>query len=319
MKNLRHRAGQVALLLLLSGWMTGCSTFIEQRQVAARPDYGSGKRFKPVVAVTRFDNKSGFSGQWDLGTGMADVLTTELLESGQYVVLERRELDSVLGEILRQGQEFFRREGRVNQGRLKNVRYLISGAITDFTVTGDSSGWFGYSTTVKAGGGTSRARVSLHLRLTDVESGEVISSVEAAGTASAGWFSAAVSYKNLAFGGDSFFRTPLGKATTRAVGRAVKQLAEAIPREYWYPRVAEAGPDMVVLNGGENVGVRAGDVFVVREQGRDITDPVTGDVIERLPGKVIGRIRVDEVQPLAAHALIIEGSAFRGAYLEASQ
>ncbi|MDD4735498.1 MAG: CsgG/HfaB family protein [Kiritimatiellae bacterium] len=319
MSGRRHRAGQALLLLLWAGWMVGCSSFVEQRQVSPRPDYGSGKRFKPVVAVSAFENKSGFSGQWDLGSGMADILTTELLDSDQYVVLERQQLDSVLGEIIRQGQEFFRREGRVNQGRLKNVRYLISGAITDFTVTGDTSGWFGYSTTVKAGGGTSRARVSLHLRLTDVESGEVISSVEASGTASAGWFSAAVSYKNLSLGGDSFFKTPLGKATTRATHRAVKQLAAAIPKEYWHPRVAEAGPDMAVINGGENVGVRVGDDFVVREQGRDITDPVTGDVIERLPGRVIGKIRVDDVQALSAHAVIIEGTTYRGAHLEASR
>lgn len=318
MNRLRSCAGMLTILLL-AGWMVGCSSFVEQRQLSTRPDYGSGKRFKPVVAVSAFENKSGFSGQWDLGTGMADILTTELIDSDQYIVLERRQLDSVLGEILRQGQEFFRREGRVNQGRLKNVRYLISGSITDFTVTGDSSGWFGYSTTLKAGGGASKSRVSLHLRLTDVESGEVISSVEASATASSGWFAAAVNYKGLAFGGDSFFRTPLGKATTRAIRTAVNQLSAAIPREYWRPRVAEAGPDIAVINGGTNAGVKEGDMFVVREQGRDITDPVTGDVIEQLPGKVIGKIRVDNVQPLSSHAVIIEGTTYRGSYLEALQ
>ncbi len=318
MNRLCSRARMVVILLLMGGVM-GCSSFVEQRQVSTRPNYGSGKRFKPVVAVSSFENSCGFSGQWDLGSGMADMLTTELMESDQYIVLERRQLDSVLGEIVRQGQELFRREGRVNQGRLKNVRYLISGAITDFTVTGDSSGWFGYSTTIRAGAGGSKSRVSLHLRLTDVESGEVISSVEAAATASAGWFSAAVNYKSIALGGDSFFRTPLGKATTRAIRIAVKQLSIAVPKEYWHPRVADAGPDMVVINGGDNAGVEAGDEFVVREQGRDITDPVTGDVIERLPGRVIGKVRVEDVQSLSSHAAIIEGTAFRGSYLEALQ
>jgi curli biogenesis system outer membrane secretion channel CsgG len=302
--------------LLVAG---GCSTFVDHRQAQSRPQYGSGKRFRPVVAIDEFENRSGFRGQWDLGSGMADVLTTELIDSDEFTVLERRQLDSVLGEIVRQGRELFRREGRVSKGRLKNARYLISGAITDFTVTGDSSGWFGYNNTVKARGGGSKARVSLHLRLTDIESGEIMASVAEAGTARSGWFSAAVNYKNVAFGGDTFFQTPLGKATREAIERAVKEISQHIPREYWQPRVAEAGPDTVVLNGGSNVGVRVGDRFVIREKGRDITDPITGDVIEKMPGKVLGRLKVTSVNRMSAYAVIESGTAHRGAFLEATR
>jgi hypothetical protein len=80
--------------------------------------------------------------------------------------------------------------------------------------------------------------------------------------------------------------------------------------------VAEAGPDRVVVNGGENVRVREGDVFLVRESGRQITDPVTGNVIEDVPGNVVGRVEIREVNEMSAHGVLLEGTAARGQHLE---
>lgn len=273
---------------------------------------------KPVVAVTDLENCAGFSGKWALGEGMADLVVTELMASRRVVVLERRRLDDVLGEIVRQGKGLFRPEGRVEAGRLMNARYLITGSITDFTVTGDASGWFAGP----AASGRlrrSRSRVALHLRLTDVETGEILASVQTEGAASSGGFGAAINYSKLAFGGDAFYRTPLGRATQVAVRKAVRQILRALPSAAWQPCVAEAGPDYVIVNGGENVGLQPGVVFVVREPGRAVTDPVTGQVIERLPGRVVGRVRVAQVKATAAHAVLLEGTARRGDVLEPAE
>jgi hypothetical protein len=73
----------------------------------------------------------------------------------------------------------------------------------------------------------------------------------------------------------------------------------------------------VVVNGGKNVRVRLGDLFLVRESPRDITDPATGDVIETVPGRVVGRIEVTKVNPASAYAVIQDGVAKRGDFLEA--
>jgi len=73
---------------------------------------------KPVVAIASFNNKAGFSGQWNLGDGMADMLMTRLLDTGEVTVLERQEIGSVIDEIVLQGQKLFRREGAVQVGRL---------------------------------------------------------------------------------------------------------------------------------------------------------------------------------------------------------
>lgn len=266
---------------------------------------------KPVLAIASFDNNAGFSGQWNLGEGMADMLMTELLESGDVTVLERQEIGSVIDEIVLQGQKLFRREGAVRTGRLKGAQYLVVGSITDFTVTDDASGWFS-SSKLRTWGRGSRSRVSLHMRISDVESGEVLGSVKGEASAYAGWFGADVDYKQFAFGGKAFRTTPLGKATEKALGRAVKKILRILPREGGPLCLAHAGADYVIINAGANAGIEAGDRFIVRKQGREITDPVTGDVLEVLPGKICARIEVYQVNQKTAHARYNKGSAERG-------
>lgn len=277
--------------------------------------YGSSRAIKPVMAVTDFENQSGFSGQWNLGTGMADVLTARLLDSGKVVVLERQHLNDVVGEIVRQGQELFRKEGRVERGRLKNARFLVRGSVTDFGEVSGISGWLGFPWFGVFGAG-SKARVAIVVNVSEVETGEIVFSTKAAKSVSAGRVGASARYKHIAFGGEAFFRTPLGRATDAAITLAVRRILRDLPAQYWQARVAEAGPDEVVINGGRNVRVREGDVFRVREPGRDITDPATGNVIETVPGKAVGRIRVTKVNASSAHAVLLSGSANRGDYLE---
>ena len=305
-----------ALGLALVAGGSGCKSY-------ADAGYHRGGSFtrrtpvvRPVVAVTDFENKASFSGQWNLGQGMAELLTAELLDTRQVEVLERKNLDDVVGEIVRQGQDLFRKEGRVERGRLKNAQYLVRGVVTDFTVTGDSSGWFAVNP-VRFRIFGSKARVAMNVRVSDVASGQVLCSVKTDATASAGGFGGRVDYRQVSFGGDAFFRTPLGKATESAIARAVRRIVAELPPQTWQPRVAEADGRQVIVNGGRNVGLRKGAVFAVRESPRMVTDPVTGNPIETVPGRVTGRIKVQEVLDTAAHADLLEGQARRGDCLEA--
>ena len=215
----------------------------------------------------------------------------------------------------RQGRDLFRREGRSDSGRLKNARYLIRGVVTDFTVTGDSSGWFG-TKPARVAGGRSTAQVTLNVKVSDVESGEVLASTRASGTASSGFFGGQVDYRSVSLGGISFSRTPLGRATETAMARAVARILDALPVQYWQPRVADAADGQVVVNGGANVGLRVGSRFAVREPGRAVTDPLTGDAIETLPGRERGRLRIVEVRAASARAELLQGAAERGDVLE---
>jgi curli biogenesis system outer membrane secretion channel CsgG len=300
----------LAILFLLI--TTGCRT---TGSAGHTSPYRSSREVKPVVAVTDFENLANFPGQWNLGKGMADVLVTQLIDSDRVIVLERKDLKDVLNEIVLQGGDLFRKEGKVDRGRLKNAKYLFRGCITDFTETSESSGWFGISW-LRIFGRGSQARVAINIKVSDVESGEIVASMKAAKSVSAGGIGAEGRYKNMSFGGDAFFRTPLGKATDGAIHSALRRILRELPVTTWQARVAEFTGDTVVVNGGKNVRVRIGDKFFVRESPRDITDPATGNVIETVPGNVVGEIEITKVNPASAYAVIKTGVAKRGDFLE---
>jgi curli biogenesis system outer membrane secretion channel CsgG len=297
------------MALLLAAWLCGCRTY--SPTLPPLPP----NAIKPVVAVTEFENETGFAGQWKLGRGIPDLLVTELMNTRRMIVVDRKNLKDVLGEITRQGHDLFRKEDSVTRGRLKNARYLIRGVITDFTQTGSSSAWFKSS---KAAGEITGARalIMINLTVTDVETGEIICSVPAEGSAKASGKWASFEYSGVTFGGDLFFRTPIGQATQEAIRKAVYRIALDIPYATWKPRIADIAGETVIINGGENVGVEEDDLFDVREEGRTITDPGTGNAIDHIAGKVVARIRIVDVRTTASDGIVLSGRPQRGYFLE---
>lgn len=270
----------------------------------------------PRVAVASFENRSGFEGQWKLGPGMADLLVSELVASENFIVLERSAIDSVLDEIARQRDRFFRQEGRVDEGRLENVRYLVRGVITDFSQTSGGSLWMGFRRLLIGSGGYT-ARVGLTLTLVDIESGRIVDSVQASGRARAGNAYAQASYKDIQFGGRAFFQTPLGKATASAIREGLHGIVKTVPRQYWIPMIADVEGERIVINGGRDRGLQVGRLYQARRAESTVTDPLTGDVIARLPGDIAGMMRIMEVRDSIAIAEWVEGYGFeRGQVLE---
>ncbi len=283
--------------------LTGCA-ILGGRYSRPDPD-----QVLPVVTVSSFNNRSGFSGNWKIGSGMADLLVSELMESRHFVVVERGELGVVVQELDLQQRPEFRPEGRVKTGNLKNAQYIIRGVINDFSQVGGSSIGLAIKKLVFGGKGY-RARVSLTLTVIDVESGQIVDSVQCQGIARAREAYVRGSYKGVAFGGDAFFKTPLGEATAEAIGDGVEELIASIPSMRWKPMIASRIGGKVVINGGADRGLKAGQVFNVHGPGRAVTDPGTGDLLSIIPGAVIGSIKVVSVAEKIAFAEPVKGSGF---------
>ena len=295
------RAGVAMLSLAGLGPLCGCQM---------RGPIGSPEKFvKPVVAVESFENRAPFPLKWNLGDGMAEQLLASLVRSGRVTVVSRSALPAVFQELDMQNDPRFREEGRATPGRLKNAQYLVRGTVIDFShVAGGGLHFFrGLSH-----GSTSAqvAVVTLALSVVDIESREVVTRTFS-GRAWASEVSLQAAYKDTAFGGSAFYKTPLGKATDAAIWDAVHWVVKEIAAERWAPRIARIAEGRVYLNGGKDRLIRAGDEIEVVEPGEAVLDPVTGDELGREPDHIVGYLRVTDVYERYAIAEVVKGMEFR--------
>ncbi len=269
---------------------------------------------KPRVAILEFDNKASLNRQWKLSNGMRDLLVDALVKTNRYTVLTRRDLDVVLSELDIQQDSAFRKEGKLQQGKLKNLEYLIKGAVTDFSHIGGGAlrvigSKFG------VGGSGDVAVVSVTIYVIKVESREIVASKSMEGTASAGSVDFKTTYNNVGFGGKAFFRTPLGKATQEVMEECLVEIGKAIATEAWHPSVVKVDGGRTIISGGTDRHITLGSEWAAYTEGEPLVDPKTGDVLGREPGILSGRIRVIEVKDKYSVAEIQNGNFRKGQVL----
>ncbi len=264
---------------------------------------------KPTIAVMKFENRAPFPLRWNIGDGMRDILVDRLVATGRYHVVERPELDSVLGELRLQHSGITRKQRRAALGRIKNVRYLIKGTVTDFGHVSTSRGFLGLPN-LNVIGGSNRAVMGITLYVVDVESGEIISSESIEKSVRASDTTVKAAYRNVSLGGSTFYRTPLGRATANVIDKAVRRITATIAARPWTPKIALVQDgETVIINGGRDRGVRTGGIYEVFEIGSPIIDPDTGDQLGHQPGKTIGHVRISRVRPRYSRADIVLGQA----------
>lgn len=290
-KLLRAGLWLAPLLALLTLALVGCGS--PSARLAADSKY----YIKPTVAVLDFESTaSPFARgiKWDLGNGLADVLTDELLKTERFHVLERPGINAVLAELRFQQGGATRDAGRKELGKLKNVEYLIKGKVTDFGHVSSNSFWATLDM-LNVFGARHKAVMRMVFYVIEVESGEIVASRTVTGSVRAREGSVDAEYKGVGFGGSVFYKTPLGKATAKATEEAVEEICDAIAEQPWHPRIALVQDGKIIINGGADRGLQPGHFFRVQLPGQAIIDPDTGDLLDHLPGSQVGQLEVVEV------------------------
>ena len=119
---------------------------------------------KKRVAVMNFEFgtvQQWWSGNWDIGKGISDMIVNELVTAGTYRVIERNRLDQILAE------QDLGESGRANPnsaakvGKILGVNAMIVGTITQFGTEkgGFSGGSYGTS--------KGKAKVTIDARIVD--------------------------------------------------------------------------------------------------------------------------------------------------------
>ncbi len=263
---------------------------------------------KKVVAVSRFENKSNWRGQWELDRGMTDQLTDALIQSGQFVVVERETVGDVLAEQDLAASGRTAKSKSAQTGKLVSSQILIKGAITEFEHKSGGGGQkFGYKN-FKIGQKREEAHVAVIIRLIDTTTGEVLNSKRVEGKAKSGGIGWNVNAGSVSFGSDGFKKTPLGKATQIAIDNAVAYIASEMSSIPFKGRVIKASGDTIYISAGARNNVSVGDTFSVYNAGEPLIDPDTGETLGFDETKV-GTVKVTSVQEKFSKATKVSGGA----------
>jgi curli biogenesis system outer membrane secretion channel CsgG len=284
------------------------STKTKTSDDAAGAKMGDYAGVKHAVGVLDFENTGNFFTDMGLGENMRLMLESSLFATNRFVIVERGELGAVLAEQDLQASKRSAAAGSVAQtGQVRSARYLATGAITEASssTSGDDAGVRikGF----KIGGASTKASVVAVVKLIDTSSGEVVASQRLRGEA--GKSGLKIGYSDHRFGGTlgSFAKTPLGEAAQDCIDQATKFIASAMEDFAIEGSVVTVARDEVIVNLGENRGMKPGLRFMVRQDGELLLDPETGEVLDRIEGEVTGTIEIARVREKISYCKLVEG------------
>ncbi|HDQ45881.1 MAG TPA: hypothetical protein ENN17_10365 [bacterium] len=270
-------------------------------------------QLKKRVAVFVFEDKTDRSWRWwdgkTPGDGMADMLTTELVKSGKYSVMERQEIARIMEE------QNLGVTGRVTEqsaakiGQLLGVELAVMGAVTEFGHAKSDKG--GRVRGFGLGVSSQKATVAVDVRFVNTSTGEIIAAENIRQEESSSGLSVStpqVDFRNR----NDFDNSLVGKATRACIEEIVGLVEKQMAVLPWEGKVIQVSGANIFIKPGADSGVKVGDTFVVYSKGEELIDPDTGISL----GSEETRIGTIEVTAMisggqAARATAKSGSGFK--------
>ncbi|UUV17878.1 penicillin-binding protein activator LpoB [Fusobacteria bacterium ZRK30] len=251
----------VALLALTLGACSndGVSNVRKDDKIQSMRDYDSVQGVvspKRKVVIAEFKNQTRF-GSRRLGSSLTDVITTELVKSNRFIVLEREDLSKVMQEInfsntLGQGQ-------LASERKFQDADYVITGAITKYSV--NTTGNKGIVSSSK----TQRAEISFDMKMINVRTGEVVLSDQGEGVSD-------VEYgTTLGIGSTGGYDEGLEQEAFRAAAiNVMDNIIKTVDKTPWMANVAKVSGNKLYINAGQKSNVEIGTKLGVYKQGEKI-------------------------------------------------
>ena len=270
-------------------------------------------QLKKRIAVFTFEDKSSHGWRWwdgkPPGDGMADMLTTTLVKSGKYVVIERQEIAQMIQEQ-RLGQAgLVTAQSAVQVGKLLGVELAVVGAVTEFGHAKGGTG--GQIKGIGIGVKKQQATVAVDVRFVNTTTGEILAAENVRKEKSKGGLS--ISTSQFKFNNrNDFDNSLIGKATREAVDAIVGLIDAQMKQLPWEGKVILVRGNSVFIKPGSDAGVKVGDIFYIYSKGEELIDPDTGLSLGSVETKV-GSIEVTSIVTggKAAQANIRMGGGFK--------
>ena len=268
---------------------------------------------KKRVAVFTFEDKSSHSYHWwngkAPGEGMADMLTTDLVKSGKYSVIERQQIDQLLQEQQLGASGVVTPQSAAEIGKMLGVDIAVIGAVTEFGYSKSSTG--GRIKGIGLGVKNQKATVGIDVRFVNTSTGEILAADNVRKEKSKGGLR--VSTPKLRFNNRNDFDNSLvGKVTREAINDIITMLDDQMGSIKWQGKIILVKNGTIYMKPGSDAGVSVGNEFVVYRKGEALIDPDTGLSLGSEEEKV-GTIRVTGLVSggKAAKAVAATGSGYK--------
>ena len=231
---------------------------------------------KRRIAVGRFSNATQYGralllpGEKDpLADQAADMLAARLVDTGKFIVLERRDVDAIKSE-----------QTLVGGSNTVGSDTLLLGSVTQF----------GRKLEGKTGFLSSQARqvasATVEIRLVDVRTGQAFFSTTGSGAATL-----EVS-ETAGFGSRAAYDSTLNdKAISAAISDLMTNLMQKLQQRPWSTDILAVKDGQVMISGGSGEGLRIGDRLTVARRGQLMVSKQSGLPIE-LPAEPVASIEV---------------------------
>jgi curli biogenesis system outer membrane secretion channel CsgG len=297
----RYRYKVIAISILC-----GLIFFSYMRQSMAQES-----KLRYSIAVSKFENRSNWSGQWNLGDAWGAVLTDSLNQTGRFIVLGEKDMRA---EAM--GEQDFAASGRaagggktVVTGQMTPAQLLVKGEITQFADgTAGGGGGIGFKG-IRVGLKGGKAEINVVMYIVDSSTGQVMASKKCYGEVTKTGLSLGIDKGG--FSGDvgGFKKTNAGKAIEIAVDEGVAFLISQLEEIPWTGKIILSKGKEVYINRGSREGVSMGQTFNVGEP-TILRDPDTGEVLDYTIEKS-GTIQVTQVKEKIAICKVVSGSGIK--------
>ena len=240
-------------------------------------------KLRASIAISRFDNKVR---NWDtynagIGDAMADQLTTALVSTGCFKVVDRQNLEGVMDELGLQQSGVVDRRTASKVGKLVGADIIVTAAVTEFTENASGSrggvgagvggGFLGVLGAIASA--ASSAHMAADLRITDVQTSEILGATAVKGKATDVNQAALLGALLPGVGGglgalQSWENTPRGAALRQVIEEAVAAIHKMVPSEYYRHSVGRFGAAPRAI--GDGTGGASGSNNVVAKAQRTL-------------------------------------------------
>ncbi len=301
---------------------------------APAPQAPQGRKKRVAVfdfdyATVKTNSAALFGTDIDVGKGIADLLVKNLVTDGTYSVIERKQLDKILGEQNFSNSNRADPTSAARIGKILGLDAIIVGSITEFgnetknRNVGGGGGGFGGFGIGGIGHKESKANVMLDARLVDVDTAEILGVAEGKGESKRSSTSLLGGGGNwhgfgggaADFGSSDFQQTIIGEAVKAATDQMTAGVVAAAPQLQARVikvegLVAAVDGEQIVLNVGAKTGIKVGDHMSVERVTSTIKDPATGAVLRKMTTK-LGELEVTDVDDISAVCKPVVGTGFK--------